>query len=1365
MKTKKLFILLTTAACMLGSFSYWGGIAPAEASVQIKGKTLAQITDIVATVTSSDFPEIQKHSILLYERFSNGSGGTRYQPRIFTVNNDGTMRKQRELDGYDINHTTESATEYIVQRMSLAMSNKRFGQRRNVMLTMPGMHEPAGYEYNVWGFRTIESNGTEDSADISLINPSDNFPHFAADQIIWGNSAMTVKGMESNDVFVFLLSSRLANTGDIYFKFFTSDRNETGNVAWQNFKVQGEDSNGNGWKLFDYSNGNRGAGIAAGDIDGDGYKNEIAVCFNDNDRVHAYVYRLTIENGQASVEQIYHLVIHEGGYWSTVAEKQVSPLVVTGDFNGDGKDEAAFVNKTFPQGEAQNQRRVTIIERNKDTGEWNVAMEGIEGHGESACKVTKCDFDGDGKDELAILFFLEANAALYPHLERWYCEKDSIRPRSNTSHLVTESILGYSVAGDVYNQYYKIAEDFCITAGPVIGTMGKAKLAEDIIISHVNSDASRVFVIPTQLDSSGRFAGFGETKKIYESAGSDSSRRGAVITADFANEGLYLDKPKHTVDAIDQSYGVVLQAMPYHVDNVDINGNLTVEPINYTFSGFNGDPGNGQMTIRYTKSETTSTQNDVSFNMASTTETIALLGDAGKDIADGMNFVNTAANIAGNFNPKAKTAAGIISGIMNFVIDKIDETTTNATSEVKQFFTTTTMEAQLWDEIQLYSAPQHIWRYKILNNPLPSWYQMGMKADYSSGNVSADRKTYYLTFSIYDDVETPVKDAKSLIEDQNKRYSMLGNQNNTYQARHEEGNFFSYPSFVDNTEGYNASGTLDKSVTSVTWTKNGPITKSIKFEQGRINSLKYDENIQPSELTKTISALAALFGAEDPNPLPPYTSHSETFQKKFSTSEQIDIELQGRSTEPGEEAGHDILVMPFLAREGTMKVATAVKLSEGPSSRLWSSSSLYGQLPDPALVLPMKYNRVGATIRASNNNGAAMQIRGMRYYVPALDLHSNNNLLAGLTYKIRVPIYNASFLDAETFDVRLSYVSADKFDLYHPEKSLTALHEIQTVRMDLGGWDNANSDKNKGWAEFTWDVPKNLPTGNYRFFVQIDPEGKLTEVHESRLAADGTIRDVGGNNDGYFSFVVTSVNDAVNKRVKSSSALRAANKSLPSDGVIWRAVYPGEKAEGNEDSVRAAVEISDSTGTINANLTFENFITDEDNIAFYMLLGLLADAVELSDDASVPVNCTLTYDGDEYYPEAFLYGINFKDGALENLTEDTNMEDIRGNVYLMHKIALVPHTTTKFVLNLTPRRIDWKNGSAFEIVVPELVAPAVVDDEELDPEPEPDPDPTPTPAPDPDTGSLGAPGGGCDAFSLGLLGLAGIAFLRKRKSR
>ncbi len=1390
MKTNhKLLVQFVAAVCMLSCFTYWGwGTAPCEA-VTIKGKTLPQITDIIKTATGSPFSELPKHSILLYERFSNGAGGTRYQPRIFTVSPDGSVRKQYELEAHDVGLKIDEFRWYT-QKMSLAMSDKRFGQRRTIMQTTPGMQDG----HNVYGFRTLESNGTEDNANISEVpkKDSETATLYDKERNIWDNAHMTIKGFNDKDVFVYIQGPAVHQTGNLYFRFFTSDRNETGTVDWHKLNIQ--DGTDDGWMALGYER-EPAIDITVGDFDGDGWKNEIAVCFGTVFRAVAYFYRVSkVDDNTVRVESIYTHDLSKKNYGGNASLNFSSIAALTGDFDGDGQQEAAFVHRFaydqfFIYGDVS---WVTIVKYDRNSGQWRSEREqtALRRYYEGF-KATVADLEGDGKDEIVVLYFLreKKQSESLPSIRCWQCDFGQIKPTSfyakggvSDFGRTDTSVLGGYVDTPINYQYdsltnqYQICEEFSITAGPVTGTPGKLKLADDIVISHINADASKVFVIPTRLDGK-KFASFGDAKKIYEVVARDGSRRGTVITADFANEGLLLDTPKHTVDALDQSYGAVIQAMPYHVDNVDIYGNITPDPINYTFSGFNGDEGNGKMTIRYTKSDTQSTQNDVSFVMASTTETISLLGDVWQGVVDGLQFVNAVANIAGNFDPKAKSASDVMSNLMGVFLDRVDETTNTSTKEVKQFFTSTTMEAQLWDELLLYTAPQHIWRYKILSDPLPSWYQFGQKADYSSGNLKADKKIHYLTFSIYDDVKHPVTDSHALLEKQNNPTSMLASQNNTYQARHEEGNFFSYPSFPDNSEGYNPSGLLDNEDTHITWTTGSPVSKTIRFVQSKINSLKYEDNIQPSFLTKTISAIAALFGADDPSPLPPYSSHSETFQKSFSTSEQIDIELQGRSTLPGDEAGHEILVRPFVAREGTMNIATAVQLIQGPSSRLWGANSLYTKLPDPALVLPSKYKHVGATIRTNDNYASAMQMRGARFYVPALDLYSNNNLLAGLTYKIRIPVYNASFKDANNFDVRLYYAPANDFDVVHPDRSKT-LQVIQNVNMSLGAWDNSNSDNNKGWAEFTWTVPTNLETGIYRFYVRIDPDYKMLEVHDSRLNPDGSSRDVGGNNEGYFSFVITSVKDAVNsmrqRSALTSSGFNAANKSLPEDGVIFRSVYPGEQAAKKEDSVKAALEIADDSGKVAVDITFENLSRDEDNITFYMLLGMLAEGVGLSEDTSLPVNCTLTYDGDDYYSEAYLYGVNFREGVLNSISDDADMDDIRGNTYLVHRIALVPHTTTNFVLNIAPRRIDWRNGSALEVYVPEIAGAAIraqiAETERAEAEADDtdggddsggggDADPVP--------GDPGSSSGGCEVFggSFALLGLAGMALLLTRKHR
>lgn len=51
MKAKKFLVRFVATVCMLSCFTYWGGIAPSEAKVQIGGKSLGSIYDIVKTAT------------------------------------------------------------------------------------------------------------------------------------------------------------------------------------------------------------------------------------------------------------------------------------------------------------------------------------------------------------------------------------------------------------------------------------------------------------------------------------------------------------------------------------------------------------------------------------------------------------------------------------------------------------------------------------------------------------------------------------------------------------------------------------------------------------------------------------------------------------------------------------------------------------------------------------------------------------------------------------------------------------------------------------------------------------------------------------------------------------------------------------------------------------------------------------------------------------------------------------------------------------------------------------------------------------------------------------------------------------------
>ena len=1365
-----------------------GGIAPSEA-VTIGGKSLGSISDIVRTATGSEFPEIPKHSLMIFERHQYGSG-LRYKSTILTISADGSVRKRfGDFVNYDSSYKPVDPATNVVQRMDLAVSSKRFGNRRNIVYATSGLDtNPDG----LYGYQTLNSVGTEDSANItSPLPPGVNW-WWENNRQLWGTANLTVKGFENKDVFVYAHSSKMAVNGTLHFSFFTLDRNESGNITRTELAVDGGDSQG--WKLFNYNYGIRAISMAAGDIDGDGYDNEIALIHNADPYIDIYVYKVVKSGNKLKVTEAYKECIHSGvTKWGNYeAWMQASVGAVTGDFNGDGKDEAAFICKNHGSVVTDTKIRVVAFDTNSKT--WSSQGQTFATGWAAPFRATRADFDGDGKDEIAMLLFQANNAELFPTLERWYCDNGSIVPKRDEAHRkggrMSKELLGYSLEDDAYGKSYKITEDFSITAGPLTGTKGKAKLADDVAISHINDSQSSVYVIPTVLDDSKNFSGFGSAKTVFNYIDSSNGRRGAIITEDFANETLMLGKPYHTMNPLDSSYVTVLQAMPYHVDNVDIHGNLLPYVKNYTFSGFTGDDGNGKMSVAYSRSSKSTLGKDVKFKAAATTDTISMLGDAGPYVQGYLSLRAMGANIAGNFDSRAQAAAGLMNTILDFVTDKIDQTTEKATQQMASNYQTLENEATLWDNVIAYRAQQHIWRYKILNDPLPSWYKLGAKADYStSKDLKPEKQVHSLTFTLYDE---PM------------RYDTSTERDNIYQPRHEEGNLFSYPADINEVEGYNPNGELSGK-TWVTWSKGKDSSVTIGFEEQKIASQGYSQTSTPSELSKVSSAVGAFvnkavdtvkgwfgissaeeFSAADisglfgGSQLDDSTTHSETFTKSLSDSEEIKISLYGRSTLPGEEAGYMIMSMPYIAREGTLKVAHAVNLLVDDMSRLWGANSRYRNYPDPSLVLPNKFFRNGSNIQATDNNSSAMRLRGMRFYVPANDLYSNNHLAAGLTYQIKVPIYNASFVDADNVDVKLSYAKATApgtyskdpncFNKNNPRSTMGLLKEIQTVRVSLDGWPD-----NKDWATFTWKIPDNMSTDSYIFFVQINPAKDIPEVHDERLDDSGNIIDVGGNNEGFFDFIVTSVAD-VNKMYNVKAAIMAGElKPEHSDGVLYGAFYQNELGPIGGGNINAASNTLDRTGSISADVKLLGFESDEapiDTVDFLMVLGLLSEMANVSEDAVAQMEFTVTYDGDEYYPEVYLQGVNFKEGVRDQVAErGYPLQDEVSSAFAVHKMALIPHTTVNFMLELTPRAIDFRNGAGFEFYVPELAAASVYEEiansqEQEDPsvDPEPGVDPDPSTDPETPTSNLGSPGGGCDAFGLGLAALAGIALLTLKKS-
>lgn len=1064
---------------------------------------------------------------------------------------------------------------------------------------------------------------------------------------VYGSGAMTIPGYDK-DVFAYVHSNVMDTEGEeITLTLIGADRNETGSINLTDSLLSFPAYVISGGLLKDMA-------FAVGDLDGDGCKNEIVLVRNTLANVYYSVFRITYSNGKFSHETLADTSIQSNSiHYNTLdPTKSACPRVITGDFDGDGKEEFAFAGRIYDS-DNNNMIRFYIWKYNNASGTYESKQTDIDGTNWAGVNIARADFDGDGQDEIAVLKFFRVNgnnvALNYPSLERWYCDKGSIEPKRDTSHIVGETsnaLFGETFAGHFERNFNYFCETYSISAGPLTGTKGKLKTVDDVVIS--KSDYvihySHVWVIPTEVDTDGAFAGFKNSKEIYYSLPplSDTARsecRASVITADFAGEGasvlgnVVLGEPVHSVTGQDLSYVAVLQALPYHIDNVNTNGTLDPGPTNYSFSGFNGDEGNGDMSVKYVLSASDSESKKISFNMASVNETVSIFSTLGSTAAKGMNIAKSLTKALGSFSAQANNAsAASLSDVIQTVKESYNKSAFS--SALNQSIT-----AYNHDAVLLYSAPQHTWRYPVLNGDLPDGAVMTQE---ETASQTPDKEERYLTFTMYDTPKQITGDSVKI---------------NSYQPLHEEGNLFSYPVNLAQSEGYNEEGELIDLPGEIIWSKNASVF-DLFFTKANGFMEKYGVKVTRSELTKVVSAIFSFFGGTNPaeNNLP--AVHSQTFSKKYSNTESIKVGFQGRSTlHADNDAGYTMSFVPYAAKEGTLKFAVAVTDLD-QQTRLWdSSTSLYWKLSDPSLYLPQKFNRNGASFAINTNNRTAMMLRGMRFTVPSTGLDSDNRLVYGLPYKISVPVYNASFLDTDEFTVRLSYVKNNV-----PTAAKTLITE---KKISLKGWINTE-DRNKGWVDFDWTP--DIASGNYYFYVEIDPENQLEEVHESRLDENNNLRDCGGNNTGFYPFSVFNVET---DNIHSANLLKASG-------------------------IKAAADAEIPEGKILVTMKFMG----SDNID---VLEAYLDS-QTEKDLPVPVTCEVMYEGDYIFPYITVTGYNYKEGTRDKYGDDysnvTN-EDI-GETILHYSTSLFPGVPHEFTFMLAPSDIDKVNGVNFVLEIPSV---------------------------------------------------------------
>ena len=276
-------------------------------------------------------------------------------------------------------------------------------------------------------------------------------------------------------------------------------------------------------------------------------------------------------------------------------------------------------------------------------------------------------------------------------------------------------------------------------------------------------------------------------------------------------------------------------------------------------------------------------------------------------------------------------------------------------------------------------------------------------------------------------------------------------------------------------------------------------------------------------------------------------------------------------------------------------------------------------------------------------------MKGVRFFAVDYGMNSSGLLLKGTKYRISVPVYNASFVDAEDVTVRLLYSKGNR------ESSQRTKIEDKVV--NLTGW--GNGDKNRQWVDFEWTP--DLKDGTYYLFVEIDPDFAIeNEVHKYRRAqANGNIVDYGGNNLGYVKISVASESSKIYDRtsLKSSFSSAAENDNNDDGGYI----------------------------TLNGIKDIQEFW----------------DKYMASADAPVPVEVELILNDDleEYFfPNAYVTAYCLNDGVSENVKsgkEDPSDEDIY--VYLAQEaMSFFPGEKKTFTFLLDPDPMYIKNGLIFD---------------------------------------------------------------------
>lgn len=601
--------------------------------------------------------------------------------------------------------------------------------------------------------------------------------------------------------------------------------------------------------------------------------------------------------------------------------------------------------------------------------------------------------------------------------------------------------------------------------------------------------------------------------------------------------------------------------------------------------------------------------------------------------------------------------------------DKIKDTVTTTTTKSNEHAQTYNVEikhvADYVDALYMNASTRYIWRYPVYH--LPGWAfgkTQDSNGDFNSSKVKSQQT--YISFAISEpSIPSTAK----------------GTGDSHYQPYHEEGNLFSYPVDLEQVEGYLGSKKLYSESRPMEWGGTN-YDETITFIDTTTNQEETKKVNSRGPVTKFLSFVDNIFGSSFANV--PWDS-TASFMRKVSNTEGIHVKI------PTADDGATFYARfePYLDTAGAANVSWAVTGFKNEDA-MWTDDSVYRKYPDPSLLLPEKFDyKVSkkstewdrGEFVTNTNDATALKMRGVRFIASECSMSSDNFLLDGVNYTIKVPVFSASFKTATNFSVRLSYSEVKK-DQIAPKYDAPRTTINTYTFSELPGWGKGD---HRQYATFHWKP--DLNKGKYFLFVDIAPEGALVaqnEIHRNRCNASGDIVDSGGNNMGYCVIGVTTVDSPVYDRSNLDDDDEAVSRTgtLNTNGggeeQETPAVYflpSGVNASANDASVFPFIEFVSADG-----MDFPTFIKKEVD----------------GKDRPITAELEVKYAGEHVMTDAVLIGYSLKPESKGKSVSEVTDEDI-GYVFVKEHFFMLPEGDHRLFFKIDPNYLEDGVGFALQV--------------------------------------------------------------------